>query len=97
VEPDNTGNIPSVFLLDQNYPNPFNPVTTIGYSLPFSGMVELTVYDVLGKNVATIVSERQSAGYHRVVWNAADQSSGVYFYHLKSGNHQAVRRMILMR
>jgi hypothetical protein len=70
---------PNTFLLEQNYPNPFNPSTTIRYQLPVASMVKLEVYDVLGKKEATLVSERQSAGYYQFIWNASGLSSGHIF------------------
>jgi hypothetical protein len=73
---------PSVFQLNQNYPNPFNPVTMISYQLKVKSHVTITVYDLLGREVAALVNQEQSAGSHSVEWNAAKYSSGVYFYRL---------------
>jgi hypothetical protein len=78
---------PNQFELTQNYPNPFNPATTILYTIPDGGtqyIVSLRVYDVLGRNVATLVNERKSAGSYSVAWNANNLSSGVYFYRLSA-------------
>jgi hypothetical protein len=75
--------IPAQFELFQNYPNPFNPSTTIGYSLPFGNSefsVQLDLYDILGRKVETLVSEKQKSGRYQVIWNAFKYSSGVYFY-----------------
>lgn len=71
--------IPSVYSLSQNYPNPFNPTTTIEYGLPSASKVRLTVFDVLGRNVATLYNGEQGAGYQRLRWDAP-VSTGVYFY-----------------
>jgi hypothetical protein len=88
---------PKTFLLEQNYPNPFNPSTTIRYQLPVASEVKLEVYDVLGKKIATLVSERQSAGSYQVVWNASGLSSGTYFYRLQAGTFTQTKKMILVK
>jgi uncharacterized protein YfaQ (DUF2300 family) len=88
---------PKTFLLEQNYPNPFNPSTTIRYQLPVASEVKLEVYDVLGKKVATLVSERQAAGYYQYVWNANGLTSGVYFYRLQAGTFTQTKKMILVK
>jgi hypothetical protein len=88
---------PKTFLLEQNYPNPFNPSTTIRYQLPVASEVKLEVYDVLGKKIATLVNERQSAGSYQVVWNASGLSSGTYFYRLQAGTFVETKKMILVK
>ena len=77
---------PTVFSLDQNYPNPFNPATKISYSLAEPGKVLLSVYDILGREVAVLVNNEQAAGTHEVSFNAGNLSSGIYFYTLQSAN-----------
>jgi D-arabinose 5-phosphate isomerase GutQ len=94
--------LPSAFNLQQNYPNPFNPVTSINYQLASDAHVTLTVYDIMGQKIRTMVNEDQSAGFRSVVWNGKDNynnpvSSGVYFYRLHAGNYIQTRKMILMR
>jgi hypothetical protein len=89
--------LPKVFALEQNYPNPFNPSTTIRYQLPVASEVKLEVYDVLGKKIATLVNERQSAGSYQVVWNASGLSSGTYFYRLQAGTFTQTKKMILVK
>jgi hypothetical protein len=74
---------PSKVSLGQNYPNPFNPVTNIGYDIPQDAKVTLKVYDIAGREVATLVNELQTAGYHVVKFNASTFSSGMYFYKIK--------------
>jgi hypothetical protein len=89
--------LPKQFALEQNYPNPFNPSTTIRYQLPVASEVKLEVYDVLGKKIATLVNERQSAGSYQVVWNASGLSSGTYFYRLQAGTFVETKKMMLVR
>lgn len=83
--------------LDQNYPNPFNPTTLIQYSLQQSGTVTLKVYDMLGREVTTLVNEAQNAGRHVVEFNARSLASGVYLYRLESGSFVQVRKMLLLK
>ena len=90
-------NLPSEFTLEQNYPNPFNPTTNILYSIPSEGMVELIVYDVLGRNVKTLVNEIQTAGNHTVTLKGYDLSSGVYFYRLNYSGYSLVKKMMLIK
>jgi hypothetical protein len=90
-------NTPYEFSLSQNYPNPFNPVTTINYTLASSGKVELKVYDILGREVQTLVNDIQNAGSHTVNFNAVNLSSGVYFYRITSGNFSDIKKMVLVK
>jgi flagellar hook assembly protein FlgD len=83
--------------LDQNYPNPFNPTTVITYQLFTYGYTTLKVYDVLGREVATLVDGEKSAGVHAVSWDASHLSSGAYFYRLKVGDFSDVKKMIHMK
>ncbi len=89
--------IAHTFELNQNYPNPFNPSTTIQYSIPSSQKVALKVYNMLGREVATLVNKKQSAGKHSVQFDAKDLSSGVYFYRINTENRQKVRKMLLVK
>jgi YVTN family beta-propeller protein len=89
--------LPKQFALAQNYPNPFNPTTVINYQLPVAGNASLKVYDVLGKEVMTLVNGRQEAGDYNVSLNAASLSSGVYFYRLQSGNFVQTKKMMLVK
>ena len=90
-------NQPGFFKLYQSYPNPFNPSTLISYRLPASVFVILKVYDVLGKEVRTLVSERQDAGNHSVQFNALNLSSGVYFYTIKAGVFNDAGKLLLFK
>ncbi len=88
---------PSEFSLEQNYPNPFNPTTTIRFSLPKSGNVKLTVFNLLGQEVATLLNEHKSVGNYEVKFNAEGLSSGVYIYRIESGSFIESRRMMLVK
>ena len=96
-EPKPLRKTPEKFVLAQNYPNPFNPSTAINYQLTAVSHVELTVYNALGQRVRTLVNERQPAGSHNVTFNAQGLTSGIYFYQLKAGGFQQIRKMILLR
>jgi hypothetical protein len=88
---------PKQYALLQNYPNPFNPTTTISYQLPVASQVSLKVFDVLGREVMTLVNGRQDAGAYNFNFNASDLSSGVYFYRLQSGNFVQTKKMMLVK
>lgn len=89
--------IPTAFSLRQNYPNPFNPSTTINFDMPKDGFVTLKVYNTSGKEVASLVNETRAAGYHTVSFNAANLSSGVYYYRLESEGVSKVMKMALIK
>lgn len=97
VAEDARGARPQRFELAQNYPNPFNPTTTIRFAIPQSEDVRLEVYDVLGRKVATLVSERLAAGSYMTQFNASALSSGVYFYRLRAGAFSESRKMMLVK
>ncbi|MBI2430207.1 MAG: 5'-nucleotidase C-terminal domain-containing protein [Ignavibacteriales bacterium] len=88
---------PTEFRLEQNYPNPFNPSTTIRYEVPVTGTVCLTIYDMLGRTVATLTDEVHSPGVKEIQWIAGSIASGIYFYKLESGKYRSVKKMILIR
>lgn len=92
-----THDMPVRFSLMQNYPNPFNPSTTIAFSVPSRSFVTLKIYDVLGKEVATLLNEELPAGTFSRVWNAGPMSSGVYFYRIQAGTFSNMKRLILLR
>jgi photosystem II stability/assembly factor-like uncharacterized protein len=93
----NTGFTPDRFSISQNYPNPFNPVTNIKFDIPKSGFVNITVYDLLGREVTKLVNERMQPGSYNVDWDASNYPSGVYFYKLESGDFSESRRMVLLK
>ena len=94
---DENNAIPTDFSLEQNYPNPFNPVTQIDYSLVKDGLVTLKIFDVLGKEVTTLVNKEKQAGTYTVLFNAGNISSGIYFYQLKTKDYVDTKKMILLR
>ena len=94
--------IPREYKLSQNYPNPFNPTTTIMYQISSDirdqmSMVKLLVYDVLGREVVTLVDEQKNPGEYEVKWDASNQPSGIYFYKLQTGEYTNVKKMILLK
>ena len=93
----NNNNVAKSFKLNQNYPNPFNPLTTIAYEVPKSSAVTVKVYDQLGREIKTLVNGTQSAGKYEITWDASDNSSGVYFYKLVSGDYSETKKMILIK
>jgi hypothetical protein len=105
---ENNGTSLPDFRLYQNYPNPFNPTTTIKYSVPvgtspacpagrFMKFIQLKVYDILGKEIKTLVNENQPAGNYEVRFDAKDLPSGIYFYRIQSGNFSEIKKMILLK
>jgi photosystem II stability/assembly factor-like uncharacterized protein len=89
--------LPETVSLQQNYPNPFNPATTIKYSLPEDGYLEIKVFDALGREIAVLLNEQKSAGHYEVTFDAAGYPSGIYFYTLKSGDVHLSRKMLLLK
>lgn len=91
------GEIPTNYDISQNYPNPFNPTTNIKFSLPKDELVSIKVYDILGKEVATIMNENKPAGNYEVNFNASALSSGVYFYRMNAGSFNSIKRMVVLK
>jgi hypothetical protein len=91
------GALPTVYGLSQNYPNPFNPSTRIEFALPKAGPVEVKIYNTLGQEVATLVSETMGVGNHTVVFNAGNLASGLYFYRIQAGQFTSVKKMMLVK
>ena len=94
--------LPEVFALHQNYPNPFNPITTLRYDLPENGMVNITIYDMLGREVKTLINQTQDAGYRSVIWDATNDygkpvSAGIYLYQIQAGEYISTRKMVLLK
>ena len=105
VEEGRVFEVPTEYWLSQNYPNPFNPSTVISYQLPVIGFVTLKVYDILGREVTTLVDEEKPAGEYEVEFNASNLTSrqgsaltsGIYFYQLKAGDFIETRKMVLLK
>ena len=94
--------LPTVFALHQNYPNPFNPVTTLRYDLPEDAMVSITIYDVMGRRVKSLVNTTQVAGYRSVRWDATNSfgepvSAGMYIYMIQAGQFTKTKKMVLLK
>ena len=89
--------VPVEYSLAQNYPNPFNPETTISFSLPEKANISLKIFDLLGREVATLASGEMNEGHHKVVFNAKNLSSGLYIYRLEAGEFSAVRKLLLLK
>lgn len=94
---ENPTNLPAKFTLQQNFPNPFNPSTTIQFSLREQSFVSLRVFDVLGKEVRTLVNEHQQSGMHMVIFDRANLPSGVYFYKLEAGTCYDTKKFLLIK
>jgi hypothetical protein len=93
----NNSTIPDKYSLSQNYPNPFNPETRINYSIPKAGLVTLSVYDVLGRQVSGLVNEYKNAGNYIIEFNASGLSSGTYYYKLISGEFSDIKKMVIIK
>jgi hypothetical protein len=94
--------IPEVFALHQNYPNPFNPITTLRYDLPENSYVNITIYDMLGREIRTLVNTTRDAGFKSVIWDATNDygkpvSAGVYIYQIQAGEFVQTRKMVLLK
>ena len=89
--------IPAAYSLEQNYPNPFNPETNIKFGIPVSGNVKLAVFDMLGREVVTLINESKTAGNYVVDFDASNLSSGAYFYRIQSGNFTETKKMFLVK
>ena len=89
--------IPEFYKLSQNYPNPFNPSTTIQYEIPKESFVSIKVYNIIGREIATLVNEQKTAGYYQVQFDAANIPTGIYFCRINAGNYSAVNKMLLLK
>lgn len=94
---ENEINTPRIFSLSQNYPNPFNPSTTIRFEIPFASFVSLKIFDILGREIESLVNEQKDPGSYDIPWNAKDFSSGIYFYQLKTDGFARTKKLILQK
>jgi flagellar hook assembly protein FlgD len=99
---EKTATIPTQFDLSQNYPNPFNPTTVINYSLPNNAFVVLKIYDMLGREIRTLVNNEMNAGKYSISWKGEDNNgnkvtSGIYIYKISAGNYSAARKMVVLK
>ncbi|MBU2445511.1 MAG: T9SS type A sorting domain-containing protein [Bacteroidetes bacterium] len=94
---DGRNNLPTSFSLQQNYPNPFNPTTKISFSIPEQSFVTLKVFDILGREVKTLVNELKHPGEYEIEFSANDLSSGVYIYKIQAGSFRDTKKMLLIR
>ena len=88
--------------MHNDYPNPFNPITTLRYDLPENSLVTITIYDMLGRQVKTLINQTQDAGYKSVIWNATNDydkpvSAGVYLYKIQAGEFVQTKKMVLLK
>jgi hypothetical protein len=94
--------IPNQFELYQNYPNPFNPVTKLRYAIPKNGLVTINIYDMLGRQVKTLINQTKNAGYKSVIWDATNDygkpvSAGVYLYQIRAGEFVQTKKMVVLK
>ncbi len=89
--------LPKEFSLLQNYPNPFNPSTTISYSIPKESIVNIKVYNILGQEVRTLINQRQKPGAYKIIFDGKNLASGIYFYTIKAGEYNSVKKMLLLK
>jgi len=94
---DSSDIMPSSYSLDKAYPNPFNPTTTVGFSLSSAAYVDVTVYDITGRVIENLVGEYKSEGPHKVVWNASNMASGVYFVQLNVDGFTDTQKLMLIK
>jgi len=107
TDPDNVGvvnddGLPEKFAVHQNYPNPFNPMTTLRYDLPEDGLVNITIYDMMGREIVTLINDQQPAGYRSFVWNGTNDlgesvSAGIYLFIIKAGELRQTKKMVLLK
>jgi len=89
--------VPSKFAFIKSYPNPFNPITAISFALPEASHVQLSIFNIQGRQVDQLINGRRDAGYQDVTWDATNLPSGIYFYRIHAGEFTAVRKMVLVK
>ena len=98
----NERNLPDDYVFSNVFPNPFNPITTLRYDLPENGHVNIIIYDMLGRQVKTLMDQTQDAGYRSVIWNATNDygkpvSAGIYLYQIQAGEYISTKKMVLLK
>ena len=99
---DINSSVPNDFRIQQNYPNPFNPITSLRYDLPENGHVNIIIYDMLGREVKTLINQTQDAGYRSIIWDATNDygkpvSAGIYLYQIQAGEYISTKKMVLLK
>ena len=94
---ENNQNIPKKYTLQQNYPNPFNPATTIEFSIPKTEFVTLIIYNLIGQEVATLVSDKLTPGSYKYTWDASHLASGMYYFKLETESYSSTKKLILLK
>ena len=95
--PETVIGVPSTYALEQNFPNPFNPTTSIRYRIPATSKVSLQLFDILGREVQTLVNTIQSSGTYTVTLNARNLASGVYFYRFNAGGFSSTKKLVMVK
>ena len=95
-------NLPAGYALEQNYPNPFNPETRISFKLAEKSHVSITIYDMLGRNIKTLINQTQDAGYRSVIWDATNDygkpvSAGIYLYQIQAGEYISTKKIVMLK
>ena len=89
--------LPEAFSVDRAYPNPFNPTTTLSFAIPIDSEVSLSVYNMQGREVSTLIDGNMEAGYHSIVWDANSYASGVYFVKMMAGEYVSTQKLMLIK
>jgi len=89
--------LPQTFSLDRAYPNPFNPTTTLSFAIPVDSEVSLSIYNLQGREVSTLINGNMDAGYHSVIWNADAHASGIYFVKMVAGDYISTQKLMLVK
>jgi len=88
---------PTEFLLSQAYPNPFNPTTTLSFAIPIDNEVSLSIYNLQGREVSSLIDGNMDAGYHSIVWDANSYASGIYFVKMVAGEYIGIQKLMLVK
>jgi hypothetical protein len=97
ISVEESSKLPTEFALSAPYPNPFNPTATITFDIPSAGNIRLSIHNILGRHIETLIDQTMSPGTHKITWNADHLPSGIYFCHMTAPNFHQVRRMVLIK